>query len=932
MAAPYFSLTPASASELVLVDGTGLSTGYDPLADATTLGDPLWEFEAGAAVGTLGAPVTVGDAQNREASVTIRIVGSTGTEMASRLATLEQALDQLRTRGGIATYRKNGHPANVRSIIRVLSCSWAVTEYGARAERAHVCTVVATLTCAPYVEGEPMAWEDDFSSDGFAATSARWSTITGTPATISGGKLSPGATGTTRLLAAGPGYVYGDVEVEAAYVPGLTTGYFFGVLLRMRPGAETTYHLRCAIDSAGRLSITRMAAGVETELAFVTGNALVAGTRYWMRARIEGNIVTVEQYALGASYGDRRPTLSENPTYSLTFTLTALDAGRFPTGYVGLFMQGGSTTNRVDAFRLGTVERTLTAPCVIDVQGALPGSLDADADIDVVAVSPTDYGLVAWGALDTANLVGNGTFVRDTNGWSIAALSGISNAATSIAAATTEARFGTSCGQVVCSGALVTQGVVYRVPAAIRRASHYLAVAWLKATTGTNPLRIVAGPTSGPSVGASINAATTWKLHTVLRQAASNVDEYATVSVQNVNAVAQTFQVDGVVVCETWPIALAADPGTGGTTLSLDGVVPDEWPAAPFLAVVEPGTAASELVLVTAAAKGSSSITVLRGQETTTAAAHAIGVTVCPLPKQRTIVEGAGGAPPLCVLEAEYLRTVSGLGAPTPADTVKASTSGGRVARWTATGNQYVVFEAPLDTSLLVDAADDSAYEVYCLCTLPSTIVQPSVVLSAVDGDVQGDPFAGTKRDIYSSEFGSLGVAPPVPTAAANLALFLGTLRLGRGRWNLNAMFLYQAGSSGTVDVDCLIVVPAAHRLAGLEAPPNDTSLAYKSWATDTESTIRRIRSDLLGWTSHKNVDALNPPVAASRVAPPLGGATIEPPSGRRVRWLVWKAQTAPNVQTAPTLNAGTGDTNPAHGLTTLRLLPTPRWGRLRNP
>ena len=110
---------------------------------------------------------------------------------------------------------------------------------------------------------------------------------------------------------------------------------------------------------------------------------------------------------------------------------------------------------------------------------------------------------------------------------------------------------------------------------------------------------------------------------------------------------AATFLIDGVVVWECDPAALASgmSAGTSGARETITVTATPDTVVAPCLALIE-----SELVQVEAVS--GTSWTVVRGREGTTAGAHSSGAIVYALPPLRDHVEGDGAPAPIGVHHA----------------------------------------------------------------------------------------------------------------------------------------------------------------------------------------------------------------------------------------------------------------------------------------
>lgn len=195
--------------------------------------------------------------------------------------------------------------------------------------------------------------------------------------------------------------------------------------------------------------------------------------------------------------------------------------------------------------------------------------------------------------------------------------------------------------------------------------------------------------------------------------------------------------------------------------------------------------------------------------------------------------------------------------------------------------------------------------EVWARVYLPSTIISPRLNAQfAVDG--------GSGATISPREFGTTGRPLTVPASSGYRLTRVGTLTLPLlvdTRWAMTVTMSWAAGSSGTVGLDWLVVLPADQRACSPTYEPLDSSYP-RFMPTATGAASKTITSALAG------------SITASSITAPdtgLGGTPLELPPGD-IDMFVLMSEAVPDEVPAATA-AGTGYTN-----TTLSLGITPRF------
>lgn len=388
------------------------------------------------------------------------------------------------------------------------------------------------------------------------------------------GQLTPTTTAAKVLYHSGRGYTYDDVQVTVKVTTASIGGGGVWVIAKR---LDANNFLTGYLDLGGAgLTIYKYDGGSFTSLGGVAA-VPAALTSYWVRFRIEGNVLTAEWFA-------STPTPASAPTGSASHTLSGANSTKFGagiSGQVGLRLDSAVLGTRYDDF---TVEpftyRNRTLPEVIPLGGTIPGDAPALVDAEFTpsggSAAPV-WALLGWSERPTVfNQVWNGDFEDDTNGWSVGAVSNIVVAASSINRVTTAAKYGTASGEVV-TPATQFSGAAFRVFGRFRKGVTYTVEAWVRSAAQTTLVSIRLGNGAAPDVGASGNTALSaaWqRITTTWVPTADREDAHLGIRVEA--ATATTFQIDGAQVYEgtVAPTLSSETEGRGG--LPPFGIVPAE--------------------------------------------------------------------------------------------------------------------------------------------------------------------------------------------------------------------------------------------------------------------------------------------------------------------------------------------------------------------
>jgi len=189
-------------------------------------------------------------------------------------------------------------------------------------------------------------------------------------------------------------------------------------------------------------------------------------------------------------------------------------------------------------------------------------------------------------------------------------------------------------------------------------------------------------------------------------------------------------------------------------------------------------------------------------------------------------------------------------------------------------------------SALVADDFTDAelALEVWARMAISSSVVSTYAVLSARSAD--GTSF-GAER--YSSEWGSAGRLLALAGGTFYKIYRLGTLLVPadpavRRTVKIWLTVTTAAGSTGSIALDYIIVLPARSRALSPTAKRQDAS--YPAFIASTSQTSKTVRSDLSALTA-------SPPNAGMRDHG-LGGSLIEPPAGL-VDWLLKLSSVVPD-------------------------------------
>jgi hypothetical protein len=322
------------SSDVVLVNGDSPDTGYRLLQP--NLGGIDWNKFYSGVRGTQGARLVGAEPQNRQVLLNLEAVGTSQDNLHQKLDTLWDLDAEWRRFGGTLTWRpRNG---TFKLYFDVLDSAARIGDYDRQLHLLDRVKVDLAPVCAPYVKGDPFDILDTFDRDSSADYTVD---AAGGGFTITGGKLTPVATGTARWRHTGRGYLYGDVEATLAIQTDSTVASYEAGVFINADSVDTLKYLSAELI-AGELRVVKRKTGSTTTMA-TTPFTVNASTFYWLRVRHEGRLVTAEVFTTAPT---PLATAAATTSYNLDFT----EQPNYRTGQAGFRLVVVSTGERYDDF------------------------------------------------------------------------------------------------------------------------------------------------------------------------------------------------------------------------------------------------------------------------------------------------------------------------------------------------------------------------------------------------------------------------------------------------------------------------------------------------------------------------------------------------------------------------------------------------------
>lgn len=649
--------------------------------------------------------------------------------------------------------------------------------------------VLVEIEVGPLVLYDSMDVLDDFSQDRLADYT--FDSGAAAQVAVTGGKLTSVSSPTVekRMIHTARGYAPLDVQCTLKATPGSTiTGFKAGCVWR-RTAANN--YMECYVDDDGvnsRLRFDHIIAGVRTNDATVNLGARVAnGVAFWVRFRVEWYTVTLE-------YFTAQPTPMGTPTTTLAGgTLTSSFMGVFPSGPSGIVWTPQQAAATLDDFEIEPYTyRNRQLPEVIYLQGPIPGTAPALADVEVTpsggAGAAPSFAHLGWTPRPPIfNMCWNGDFEEDTNGWTVAAITSIQGAGTSITRDTTAARnkYGAANGQIVLPATSGT-GASFLIYRRFKQGVPYTAMLWASSAAATTSMQLFIGVAGNRTGSTAVALTTTPTLYTATWT--PNVDmDLVYITFASAAATATTCNIDGVIAYE----AGVAGGGGAGTP-----------PAA-------------------------------------TLGRHLEGAGAPPPAGIIDCVNLDTGDQVPAFPSASWIATSSAL-----------ARSGWFLHCGDATGFTTFVGSWYVDPNLLT-ADDFSAGEIdvefLLRYRLNNRLLTPYAILSA--RPEWGLGFGAERFTAEYGSVGKL-LATPNSAVDVSRITRLGTLTFPvdasrPARWKVFLTSTLGAGSTSTYEWDYLVCAPVRKRACGATGKPNDSG--YPDFVSTTAETTRTVTSDLRG-------------------------------------------------------------------------------------
>lgn len=579
MATLRFTSAGPAASTILVVNG-GASTGYSLMAQGTDFGSQTWDHKLSGPRGTQGARPAQGVPQNRKVSLPIRVRGTTAMDRNDKIENLLIVLDEMRRFGG--QIRWQGNSESYARIFDVMTVAWANSEQEQRFENTLLALIVCQFEVAPFAESDPCDILDDFSLDtvngGF---SADYTADAGalTNVAVSGGVLDASANLATenRLIHTARGYQWGRAWCRLKFSPGSTiTSFKAGVITKR---VDASNYLEAYIDDNGtnsRLRIDQVVATVRTNLATTNLAArVVSGSVYWVEAYWASNVQVVANFWLSTA---GPPAMGKTATSTVNTSSVNAALAAAVIGYPGIVWTPQQTAAYLDDFEVLPF-LVSQAPTFVSGPRLLPETVpgDAPATADWWTAIASQSTNPAWAMLGwapralTYNYVFNGGFEDDTDGqtprgWSVAAVTGVTGAATSILAdddTPAQNKFG-AFNAIIVTPATANTGASFEIWRTFEAGKTYTASLYASAASSVTNTRIRLGTNGDIASETPAALTTTPTLRTVSWTPTATVNR-AWVAFEVTAATGTTMNIDGVQVYEgsTAPTLLTQIEGRG---------------------------------------------------------------------------------------------------------------------------------------------------------------------------------------------------------------------------------------------------------------------------------------------------------------------------------------------------------------------------------
>lgn len=272
-------------------------------------------------VDTEGDPLVSVRHRNRHVVLTLMLIeNATDAAVETAMGNLVKKLMKLHREGGTL---KMTTPAGTTAVGDVVTVTTRPTLDQLWPSRRIVTNLVLDFECRPYFRGALLdRIFDDFATDTITAGNYTFDTGGGT-LSVSGGLLVPSSTATKRLLHTSSPYPLFDSWSTVKVTTGASVASgSAGVLARRLDANNWLTGLLVFAGAASTLIIQKFDAGALTTLVTSGTFTTATSTSYWVRLRVEGNVLTVELFTSA-------PSMGSVPAQTVTTTLAGADITKF---------------------------------------------------------------------------------------------------------------------------------------------------------------------------------------------------------------------------------------------------------------------------------------------------------------------------------------------------------------------------------------------------------------------------------------------------------------------------------------------------------------------------------------------------------------------------------------------------------------------------
>lgn len=573
-----FTSNERNATALVLENGTAATGYYRVTGSSWGVFDNQSLLVSN--VDSFGAVNVGGGVAARELRLPILVLGDgSHSTLVSRWSALASAVLSVDGFGGRIRWRPSGGSGLL--LWDVESARLEGEYWGRNAELGAFVEVELVLVASPAPYSETTI-TDSFATDTLGTGGvyniggADWTAYGSSSASVGGGILTTATTtGASFYRHTGTGNSYGDVQnTVRVKMPTAVASKAMGCGRLDASGNGLLVHAYSDGAGAGTLQLSVVEAGTVTSLTTTAVTTLTADTYYWVRMRVEGNVLFGEWWAA-------EPTPLGTPTHSTSSAFSTTNARKFGVGQSGQgcvywHTQGSGTVVFDSVVVEPNVFRSATLPCVLPCS-AVPGDVPAKTSVSLTATGSAASAAPIWAGLgwmprpEKTNRVWTATFEGNSSaGWGFAAISGVqTNSGVAFAADATYARTGAYSGKIGATGASTSAGGNFTMYGLFKKGQSYVATLYAYAPSSTTSMVLKLGISGDVASSAARALTSSWEPYTVTWT--PTADSYiAYLSFQTNAATATTCYIDDVQVFELRDVAdVYTDPTADDPVLCL---------------------------------------------------------------------------------------------------------------------------------------------------------------------------------------------------------------------------------------------------------------------------------------------------------------------------------------------------------------------------